>query len=346
MIIKCEKCNKEFYRRPSRASRNQHNYCSKYCADIAKGSLIIKCSNCEKEFKRGKRCAGDRSNQFCSKRCFSEFKIKQNEVECSFCGKKLYRPKGLRDSNKTGMFYCGLECRKAYTEKKNIVKCVICSNDFRKAAADIRRYPVHCCSIKCRSKYNNKRIRLVCPACKKILYKPPSLVNGKKNVFCSVKCHDIYYTTKQLIPCAKCGKYVYKHQCYIKKNRELFCSVQCSAKFYYKESFVETEFEKLIQKIGIKYERNDRIVVGPLELDFWFPSIKFAVEVNGCLHYKPIYGDKALAERRERDRRKRKMCKQLGIKLRTVKPGNCRAETYLPRYKRVVWEIKRLMKND
>jgi len=343
MIVHCENCNKEFYKRPSKVENNKCNYCSKDCADIAKGSLAVQCSNCGKKFKRGKYCVGNRVRQFCSKQCFSEFKAKQNEVECSFCGKKLYRFKSSRESNKTGMFFCGFECRKAYTKKQNIVKCVVCNNEFRKAAADIKRYPTHCCSLECRNKYNNKRIRLVCPVCEKVFYKPPSLIYGKKNIFCSVECHDKFQNHKTKVKCNECGKDIFKSPVFIKQNRHHFCDSSCFSKFSFKTSFVETEFEKLVKNIGIKYIRNDRTVIGPLELDFWFPSLKYAVEINGSLHYKPVYGQKAFRGQKERDKRKRKKCKQLGIKLRTVKPGNCKIETYLPRYKRVIWEIKRLV---
>ena len=77
-----------------------------------------------------------------------------------------------------------------------------------------------------------------------------------------------------------------------------------------------------------------------MELDFYFPDIKFAVEVNGRCHYDPIYGEDSLAGQKVRDSKKRQRCKELGIILRVVKPGDCKRETYMPRYKRVIWEIK------
>jgi hypothetical protein len=100
------------------------------------------------------------------------------------------------------------------------------------------------------------------------------------------------------------------------------------------------EFEELVKPLGLKYSRNDRSIIPPLELDFYFPSIGFAVEINGLTHYEPIYGDEVLRKQKERDRRKRRWCADIGIKLRTVKPGNCRDGTYLNRFKRVVQDIK------
>ena len=75
-------------------------------------------------------------------------------------------------------------------------------------------------------------------------------------------------------------------------------------------------------------------------MDFYFPTINFAIEVNGVGHYKPIYGKKAFEVVQRNDKRKRRACKDRGIILRVVKPGDCKVETYMPRYKRVIWEIK------
>jgi very-short-patch-repair endonuclease len=80
-------------------------------------------------------------------------------------------------------------------------------------------------------------------------------------------------------------------------------------------------FENMISAIGVVYVRNDRNVIKPLELDFYFPDLKFAVEINGPTHYRPIYGEEALAASKARDKRKRDLCKKLGIKLRVVKPA-------------------------
>jgi hypothetical protein len=48
-----------------------------------------------------------------------------------------------------------------------------------------------------------------------------------------------------------------------------------------------------------------------------------------------------LAAQKVRDRKKRRACKERGIILRVVKPGDCKRETYMPRYKRVIWEIEK-----
>ena len=264
-------------------------------------------------------------------------------LNCDGCGEKILRQKYQLDRNTTGLFFCGNECKTKYYQRINKVECVICEKSFYKNTSDRRRYPVHCCSIGCRSEYNNKRIRVKCENCDKVLFRPPSLLKGKKNIFCSKGCYNEFQDNKVEFKCDKCGEKYKTSKANYKRRRKHFCSQECFSKYKFKDSFVETQFEELVKKLGIKYNRNDRTVVGPLELDFYFPDISYAVEVNGNFHYKPIKGLDALKKQKKRDTRKRKKCKELEITLRTVKPGNCRYETFMPRYKRVIWEIKQLI---
>ncbi|NJL70145.1 MAG: hypothetical protein HC888_00425 [Candidatus Competibacteraceae bacterium] len=98
--------------------------------------------------------------------------------------------------------------------------------------------------------------------------------------------------------------------------------------------------ESLVKELGIRYGRNNRTVISPLELDFWLPDIKYAIEINGKCHYEPIYGDEALAATKARDKRKRAACKAAGIRLRVVKPGDVRNGVCELRFKAVIREIK------
>ena len=56
--------------------------------------------------------------------------------------------------------------------------------------------------------------------------------------------------------------------------------------------------------------------LGRLRLDIYLPELALAVEHQGEQHYHPIKafgGDKALAQLRERDRRKRTLCRKNGV---------------------------------
>jgi len=341
MLINCDYCGKEFYKKPSHIAKSKTNCCSKDCADSIKGSKVIICDYCGKKMRRGKKYIGKSKNHFCGRECLSKYKKEQNEVKCSNCNKSIYRCNYTRDENKTDIYFCNMKCKSSYYQKINQVVCVVCNKKFYKNSAEQKRSPVHCCSLKCVYEFNNKRVKINCKNCDKILYRPPSLLEGKQNIFCSKECYDEFQDNKVEFKCEKCNKKAKMSKSLYDRGRHHFCSVECCAKYKFKESFVESQFEELVKKLDIKYDRNTRSIVGPLELDFYFPDINYAVEVNGIIHYKPIYGEKHFKGQKERDRRKRKKCKELGITLRTVKPGNCKYETFMPRYKRVVWEIKK-----
>ena len=167
------------------------------------------------------------------------------------------------------------------------------------------------------------------------------MFKGKKNIFCGKECADEYQTKKQQVVCDYCGIIFGKQRSIIKRSRHNFCNTSCASKYVHKTSFIETEFENLIKDLGIKYSRNDRTIIPPLELDFYFPDYNYAVEINGKAHYFPIYGEDTLAAQKKRDSRKRKNCKSDKILLRVVKPGNCVNGIYMKRLKRVVWELKK-----
>jgi hypothetical protein len=313
--------------------------------------IKVNCSFCEKELFREPKQAKNNQHHYCDRKCLANSKKNTQEIACKYCGTNVSRPYSQIKKNITGNFFCRIECRSQYSRKSYKVKCVVCGIDFDKLPSEQKRYPIHCCSTECRSKNNDKRKFRTCDECGNKISRPPSVLKDRNNIFCSQKCFDIFQNQKTEVKCEKCGKKVFKSPSAM-KERHYFCSRECFSKYAFSESFVETEFEKLVKKLSLPYLRNDRQVLygcakngGGLELDFYFPTIKFAVEINGVCHYKPVYGEEALAGQKIRDSKKRKRCKELGIILRVIKPGDCKRETYMPRYKRVVWEIKKEINN-
>ncbi len=340
MKVSCKTCGKYFDKKPSQVKRSKNHYCSKGCTIT---SVSIPCESCGKIIKRERNQLKGKRSYYCSKKCFSS-KRTGKTVQCKGCGGNLYRT-GARLLQKNN--FCNNKCKSKFFRKNYIVTCVVCGNEFEKVPAEQRRHPVHCCSVECRSKNNDKRVEVSCTECGKKFERPLSVLYGKANYFCSQECHNDFQNHKTLVKCDSCGIDVWKSPSAMADDfNHHFCSVACFSKFEHKDNYVEVEFEKMIMPLSIEYTRNDRVILkekagNALELDFYFPSIRFAVEINGSTHYKPIYGEESLAIRKARDKRKRKICKKLGIKLRSIRLGDCKKKTYIPRYKRVIYEIEK-----
>ena len=338
MKTNCDTCKKEYSLRPSRYARSEHHYCSKACKPIG---ADVECTGCGKFIHREPKQIASIEKPFCTRACQSAYYEMVSSVNCSACGTAIKRYKTERESNISGVYYCSNECRSDHGNRYTEVACVVCQKMFDKATADLERYPTHCCSIECRAKNNDKRIDVPCTECGITVSRPPSLRDTRK-VFCSEFCHNKNQDTKIDCICAKCGKAFRLSPIYVERtlHDKNFCSTECSSKFYHEESYVESLLSAMLSAEGLVHARNDRTVIKPLELDIWIPDKRVAIEINGPAHYKPIFGAEALAGQRARDKRKRELCKELGIKLRVVKPANCRNGVMHRRFKAVIREVK------
>ncbi len=50
-------------------------------------------------------------------------------------------------------------------------------------------------------------------------------------------------------------------------------------------------------------------------MDFYFPDLNLAIEINGFLHFQPIYGREKLQRIQKTDKEKADKCLQAGIQL-------------------------------
>jgi len=112
MIIECEICKKEFYKRPSHFKRVKHDFCSRKCRGIShlkEGNPMWKdnfkeCLNCYVKFK-----SRSSLSKFCSQVCMGEWyrKIGNVEGKCLECGKDMIIKKSLIGISK----FCSKQCK-------------------------------------------------------------------------------------------------------------------------------------------------------------------------------------------------------------------------------------------
>jgi hypothetical protein len=75
------------------------------------------------------------------------------------------------------------------------------------------------------------------------------------------------------------------------------------------------------------------------ELDFYFPQLRLAIELNGIFHYEPIYGQNKLEQVQRNDQQKYTNCLAAGIELCVIDTATVKhvTDTVKERY----WTIVR-----
>lgn len=131
---------------------------------------------------------------------------------------------------------------------------------------------------------------------------------------------------KRKVKCKNCHKLFLKSRSCRIASVNHFCSRSCSATYNNKHKTYGTRRSKLERYIEIKLKQdfptleviyNGKETIGS-ELDFYFPSLKLAIELNGILHYEPIYGKDKLGKIQVNDQNKFMMCQFLGISLAII----------------------------
>jgi hypothetical protein len=151
--------------------------------------------------------------------------------------------------------------------------------------------------------------------------------------FCSSKCVIEYQLReREWFTCPQCEKKFTAAKGQIKwakirKNRNgPFCSRGCCTRFYNArktfgfprsklEKWLEIELLSLYPKLDFLF--NDRTTIKS-ELDIYIPSVRLAFELNGPIHYEPIFGAEKLKQVRNNDKRKFQACLEHGIELAII----------------------------
>lgn len=81
------------------------------------------------------------------------------------------------------------------------------------------------------------------------------------------------------------------------------------------KKWIESELSRLYPNLDIHF--NTKEAIGS-ELDLYIPELKLAFELNGIVHFQPIYGDGKLKQVRENDACKMAACRKFGITLHSI----------------------------
>jgi len=190
------------------------------------------------------------------------------------------------------------------------VKCSHCQTPFFKWEYRLQLHTKHFCSNECKKENQGRRLSVACAKCDKNFMKDENQVNKTKNNFCSRSCAASFNNT---------------HKTYGTRRAKLEIYLEEQIKEYYPELELICN-----QKTAIESE-----------LDFYFPQLRFAIELNGITHYEPIYGEDKFEKIQSNDKRKVIACYEKGIELAIIDSSSC---SYLSpnnkeKYKRIVFNL-------
>lgn len=146
--------------------------------------------------------------------------------------------------------------------------------------------------------------------------------------FCSKKCSIEYMRQHTNIGiCDYCKKEFTRNSVgRDKRQKHIFCSQSCSAKYFnshkkfgYRKSKPE---QWIVNKLKYDYPllniiENDVTTLGK-ELDIFIPQLNLAFEINGIIHYKPIYGEEKFEKIKLNDKIKKELCESKNIFLTII----------------------------
>lgn len=234
------------------------------------------------------------------------------DYECDNCKKVYQKNRKIIFSNiKRGRkhLFCSKNCTDAFRRKPinlSPSNCLECGATFYKNT----RF----CSRICACKFaNQKRWQNHIPK-----PKPRIKIDKPSIIYCVCDCEQCQKQIKRT-----------KYQLSDKKNKNklVFCSRSCRMthqnlnnpkKYGCRKSKAETFLFNLIKTNfpHLEVRENDRTVLNSkLEIDIFIPEFKLAIELNGPVHYFPIYGENKLKKCQNNDLIKQQEIHNSGLSL-------------------------------
>lgn len=171
--------------------------------------------------------------------------------------------------------------------------------------------------------------------------------------FCSRQCYTAFKIKQRTtLTCATCNKEFTRAPVHVtssgrnKSNRN-FCSRSCAVTYNNTHKTQGTRRSKLETYLELQlraeFPNLELICNGKgaidSELDFYFPQLRLAIELNGIFHYEPIYGNDKLEQVQRNDQQKSIACNAAGIEFCTIDTSTVTHTTSL--VKERYWTIVR-----
>lgn len=186
--------------------------------------------------------------------------------------------------------------------------CLRCGKDHHKN----RRYCSHTCRLKSEKSTQVKQ----CEHCNNTFFAQASKSKLKRTKYCCVAC-KIFAGKK--IPSAQQSKVSRGEGGGGKRGNP-------------GQSKDERLSVILLQKLGFDIIPQDRAVLNGLEIDIWFPRFQLGIELNGPVHYFPIYGERRFLQAQRSDTEKRRRAAEVDILILTVDVSTSSAKENLTRF--------------